>query len=424
MRIVVAHNRYREAQPSGENTIVDSEIAQLTAAGVEVLPFIRSSDEIPSMSKAAKALLPISPIWAPRAQQDLSRLLTEHRPDVLHLHNPYPLISPWVVRTAHKHGVPVVQTVHNYRQVCSSGIYFRDGVICQDCKGRALGIPAIKHRCYRDSAAQSALMATTLAVHRGTWRSVDRYIALTTAIADHLREYGIPDDRIVVKPNAVPDPGRPAPLGDGFLYMARLSPEKGVDLLLDAWRRHPVGTLGTLRIAGDGELRPLVEAAVAERPDVVYLGQLDRAGVQAAVEASAVVIAASMWHDVLPTVIIEALSSGRPVLGTALGGIPYLVGADAPHEPAGTGPAAVASAVAGHYPPPAGPPAVPAGLVSGTAGWVVPPDPAVLAAALPVARAGAAALSAPARLRYEQTFHPDVVIKRHLDIYAGVTRSH
>ncbi|MET8280471.1 glycosyltransferase [Micromonospora sp. NPDC005174] len=416
MRIVVAHNRYREAQPSGENTIVDSEIAQLTAAGVEVLPFIRSSDEIPSMSKAAKALLPISPIWAPRAQQDLGRLLTEHRPDVLHLHNPYPLISPWVVRTAHRHGVPVVQTVHNYRQVCSSGIYFRDGVICQDCKGRALGVPAIRHRCYRDSAAQSALMATTLAVHRGTWRSVDRYVALTSAIADHLHDYGIPDERIVVKPNSVPDPGRPAPLGDGFLYMARLSPEKGVDLLLDAWRRHPVGTLGTLRVAGDGELRPLVEAAAAERPDVLYLGQLDRAGVRAAVEASAVVIAASMWHDVLPTVIIEALASGRPVLGTALGGIPYLVGADAPHEPAGTGPAETASAVAGQGPIP-----LPTGVVTGTAGWVVPPEPAALAAALPVARAGAAALSARARLRYEQTFHPDVVTKRLLGVYAGLS---
>ncbi|WCN81431.1 glycosyltransferase family 4 protein [Micromonospora sp. LH3U1] len=416
MRIVVAHNRYREAQPSGENTIVDSEIAQLTAAGVEVLPFIRSSDEIPSMSKVAKALLPISPIWAPRAQHDLSRLLTEHQPDVLHLHNPYPLLSPWVVRTAHRHGVPVVQTVHNYRQVCSSGIYFRDGVICQDCKGRVLGVPAIKHRCYRDSAAQSALMATTLAVHRGTWRSVDRYIALTSAIADHLRDYGIPDDRIVVKPNSVPDPGRPTPLGDGFLYMARLSPEKGVDLLLDAWRRHPVGALGTLRMAGDGELRPLVEAAAAERPDVVYLGQLDRAGVRAAVEASAVVIAAAMWHDVLPTVIIEAMASGRPVLGTALGGIPYLVGADAPHEPAGTGPAEVASAVAGGGRVP-----MPTGVTTGTAGWVVAPEPAALAAALPVARAGAAALAGPARLRYEQTFHPDVVTNRLLDIYANLT---
>lgn len=420
----MAHNRYREAQPSGENTMVDSEIGQLTAAGVEVLPFIRSSDEIPSMPKSAKALLPISPIYAPRAQQDLSRLLTEHRPDVLHLHNPYPLLSPWVVRTAHRHGVPVVQTVHNYRQVCSSGIYFRDGVICQDCKGRALAVPSIVHRCYRDSRAQSALMAATLAVHRGTWRSVDRFIALTSAIADHLTDYGIPAERIVVKPNAVPDPGAPTPLGDGFLYLARLTPEKGVDLLLDAWRRHPVGSLGTLRVAGDGELRPLVEAAAAERADVVYLGQLDRAGVRAAVEASAVVIAASMWHDVLPTVIIEALASGRPVLGTALGGIPYLVGADAPHEPAGTGPAAEASAVAGHAPPPAGPPAVPAGLLGGTAGWVVPPDPAALAAALPVARAGAALLSAPARLRYEQTFHPDVVLKRHLAIYASLTRPH
>ncbi|TYB36770.1 glycosyltransferase family 4 protein [Micromonospora sp. AP08] len=418
MRIVVAHNRYREAQPSGENTIVDAEIAQLTAAGVEVLPFLRSSDEIPAMSKPAKALLPISPIWAPKAQHDLDRLLTEHRPDVLHLHNPYPLLSPWVVRTAHKRGVPVVQTVHNYRQVCSSGLYFRDGVICQDCRGRALGVPAIVHRCYRGSRAQSALMATTLAVHRPTWKSVDRYIALTTAVADHLRDYGIPDERIVVKPNAVPDPGTPAPPGDGFLFMGRLSPEKGLDLLLTAWRRHPVGSLGPLRIAGDGELRPLAEAAAADRPDVVYLGQLDRPGVRAALADSAVVLATSTWHDVLPTVIIEALASGRPVLGTALGGIPYLVGADDPREPAGTGPAEVATAAPGD-----GHVSLPRGVQRGEAGWVVAPDPEALAAALPVARAGAATLAPAARTRYERTFHPDVVTKRLIDIYADVTRT-
>ncbi|PPA56765.1 glycosyltransferase family 4 protein [Micromonospora chalcea] len=415
MRIVVAHNRYREAQPSGENTIVDAEIAQLTAAGVEVLPFLRSSDEIPSMSKPAKALLPISPIWAPKAQHDLDRLLTEHRPDVLHLHNPYPLLSPWVVRTAHKRGVPVVQTVHNYRQVCSSGLYFRDGVICQDCRGRALGVPAIVHRCYRNSRAQSALMATTLAVHRPTWKSVDRYIALTTAVADHLRDYGIPDERIVVKPNAVPDPGTPAPVGNGFLFMGRLSPEKGLDLLLAAWRRHPVGALGPLRIAGDGELRPLAEAAAAERSDVLYLGQLDRSGVRAALADSSVVLATSTWHDVLPTVIIEALASGRPVLGTALGGIPYLVGADGPREPAGTGPAEVATAAPGD-----GHVALPSGVQRGEAGWVVAPEADALAAALPQAAAEATALAPAARSRYERTFHPDVITKRLIDIYAGL----
>ncbi|ADL49687.1 glycosyltransferase [Micromonospora aurantiaca (nom. illeg.)] len=415
MRIVVAHNRYREAQPSGENTIVDAEIAQLTAAGVEVLPFLRSSDEIPSMSKPAKALLPISPIWAPKAQHDLDRLLTEHRPDVLHLHNPYPLLSPWVVRTAHKRGVPVVQTVHNYRQVCSSGLYFRDGVICQDCRGRTLGVPAIVHRCYRNSRAQSALMATTLAVHRPTWKSVDRYIALTTAVADHLRDYGIPDERIVVKPNAVPDPGTPAPSGNGFLFMGRLSPEKGLDLLLAAWRRHPVGALGPLRIAGDGKLRPLAEAAADERPDVLYLGQLDRSGVRAALADSSVVLATSTWHDVLPTVIIEALAAGRPVLGTALGGIPYLVGADGPREPAGTGPAEVATAAPGD-----GRVALPSGVQRGEAGWVVAPEVDVLAAALPLAAAEARMLAGPARSRYERTFHPDVITKRLIDIYAGL----
>ncbi len=415
MRIVVAHNRYREAQPSGENTIVDAEIAQLAAAGVEVLPFLRSSDEIPSMSKPSKALLPISPIWAPKAQHDLDRLLTEHRPDVLHLHNPYPLLSPWVVRTAHKRGVPVVQTVHNYRQVCSSGLYFRDGVICQDCRGRTLGVPAIVHRCYRNSRAQSALMATTLAVHRPTWKSVDRYIALTTAVADHLRDYGIPDERIVVKPNAVPDPGAPAPSGNGFLFMGRLSPEKGLDLLLAAWRRHPVGALGPLRIAGDGELRPLAEAAAAERPDVLYLGQLDRSGVRAALADSSVVLATSTWHDVLPTVIIEALAAGRPVLGTALGGIPYLVGADGPREPAGTGPAEVATAAPGD-----GRVALPSGVQRGEAGWVVAPEVDVLAAALPLAAAEARVLAGPARSRYERTFHPDVITKRLIDIYASL----
>ncbi|WP_306204883.1 glycosyltransferase family 4 protein [Actinoplanes sp. RD1] len=388
MKVVVAHNRYREAIPSGENVIVDTEIAQLAEAGVDVLPFQRASDSIGDLPAVEKALLPVSPIWGRAAQRDLAELLERERPDVLHLHNPYPLLSPWVVKTAHKHGVPVVQTVHNYRQVCSSGLYFRDGHNCHDCRGKAFGWPAVQHKCYRGSAAQSALMATTLAVHRPTWRSVDRYIALTGRIADHLRDYGIPDDRIVIKPNGLPDPGEPAPLGDGFLYAARLSPEKGLDLLLQAWRQHPDGELGPLRIAGDGELRELAERAAAERDDVTYLGPLDRAGMTAARDAASVVVAVPTWNDVLPTVILEAMAAGRPVLGTDVGGIPYLLGVGETAEPAG---------------------------------WAVPPDPAALAAALPIARAGAALKAAAARERYLGAFHPDVVTRRLLGIYSELT---
>jgi glycosyltransferase involved in cell wall biosynthesis len=319
MKVVVAHNRYSSAQPSGENTVVDQQIATLRSAGVEVIPFLRSSDEIADLPARRKALLPLSPIYAGQAQRDLRRLLREHRPDVFHLHNPYPLLSPWVVRTAQAEGVPVIQTVHNYRQVCANGVYFRDGHICTDCQGRGYPLPAIAHACYRGSRAQSAIMATTLTLHRRTWHAVDRYLALTDAMAAHLVSYGVPRERIVVNPNSSPDPGTPPPLGDGFLFLGRLSEEKGIALLLEAWRRHEVGTLGPLRIVGDGELRHLVSAAAAERADVIFTGPTDRAGVRAALRDSSVVLAPSVWHDVLPTVILEALAAGRPVLGSPLG---------------------------------------------------------------------------------------------------------
>src|SRR2546423_8391778 len=382
MKVLVAHNRYSSAQPSGENTIVDAEIAALREAGVEVLPFIRSSDEIGTLPAIQKALLPISPIRAAPAQAALRELIRTEKPDLLHLHNPYPLISPWIVRTAQAHGLPVLHTVHNYRQVCANGLYYRDGHVCRDCRGRAFPLPAVVHTCYRGSKAQSAVMATALTVHRGTWRSVDRYIALTDAIAAHLRDYGIPGERIVVKPNALADPGPPAPLGEGFLFAGRLSPEKGLGLLLEAWARHPEGRLGTLRIAGDGPLRPLAEAAAGARSDVVFLGPQTPEGVRAARRDSAVVLATSTWYDVLPTVILEALADGRPVLGTDLGGIPYLVG---------------------------------------DAGWIVPATVDALASALPRALASAPELAALARKRYEATFTPDLLTRRLVEVYTGLT---
>ncbi|MBT8225739.1 MAG: glycosyltransferase family 4 protein [Dactylosporangium sp.] len=389
MKVVIAHNMYASGSPSGENTIVDTEISQLRAAGVKVIPFIRSSDEIADMSVYRKALLPLSPVYNGPSQRTLGALLGAHHPDVLHLHNPYPLLSPWVIRTAHRHGVPVVQTVHNYRQVCASGLYFREGAVCRDCAGRRFGFPAIRHACYRDCRAQSAVMATALAGHRATWRSVDQYIALTSAIADHLREYGIPADRISVKPNAVADPGPPpAEPGDGFLFAARLTPEKGLSLLLDAWQAYPVGALGPLRIAGDGPLRPLAEAAAAARDDIAYLGQCGPDQMRAAIRSAACVVATPTWHDVLPTVALEAFASGRPVLATRMGGLPYLVGPSAGETEA--------------------------------AGWVVDATVDGVREALATARDGAAAQATAARRRYQRLFSPDIITGQLVGIYAKV----
>jgi glycosyltransferase involved in cell wall biosynthesis len=386
MRILVAHNRYGARVPSGENRIVDLEVEALRARGTDVELFQRDSDEIPRLPIAQKAALPISPIYARHSQRELAKLLRARRPSLLHLHNPYPLLSPWVVRTAHDHGVPVVHTVHNFRQVCAAGIYFRDGRICMDCRGRAFGAPAVVHSCYRGSAAQSAVMATALAVHRKTWRGVERFIALNPLTAEHLAEFGIAEDRITLKPNAVPDPGDHEIAGTGFLFAGRLCVEKGVPLLLDAWRRHDDGSLGDLRIAGDGPLRGLVEAAAAERRDVTYLGHLDPAGLRAAMRAAAAVVVPSIWHDTAPVVISEALANARPVLGTNLGGIPFLMGADAAQP-------------------------------SACAGWVVDPTEGAIADALPLARAEAAARGALARRRYVTALHPDILIDSLLGIY-------
>lgn len=382
LRVLIAHNRYSAAQPSGENVVVDSEVALLRAAGVQVSTYARSSDEIAEWSPAQKVSHLASPAYARQAQTELAALLDRERPDVLHLHNVYPLLSPWVVRTAKAHGVPVVQTIHNFRHTCVNGSFFRDGHDCRDCLGHRLPVPAVRHRCYRGSLPQSAVMAGTLALHRDTWRQVDRYIALTDVMADYLAEIGMRPDQISVKPNCVSDPGPHDLLGTGFAYVGRLSPEKGIAELLLAWEQHPDGALGPLRIVGDGPLAALVRAAADRRTDIDWHGRVEHErGLQLMREAAALVVP-SMWEEVCPMVAVEALACARPLLTTDRGGLPFLVGDDG--------------------------------------GWTVPPTVAGLADGLQSAHRDAPAAAPAARARYERLFTTDVVTGQLIDIYTSV----
>lgn len=376
MKVVVAHNLYSSAQPSGENTVVGQELEALRAAGIEVLPFLRSSDEIATMPAAQRALLPVSPVYARAAQRELALLCRRERPDLLHLHNPYPLLSPWVVRTAQAHGVAVVQTVHNYRHVCVSGLHYRDGHSCHDCSGLFWGTPAVRHACYRGSTAQSAVMATALAVHRPTWKRVDRFVALTPKMAEFLLGLGIAEGRIVVKPNAVPDPGRHSQRGQGFLFAGRLSPEKGVLELLAAWESLPPGSLGHLTLAGDGPLRSRASDFAASRSDVHYAGNVAAPRLRELMREAAAVVVPSTFDEICPMVAIEALANARPVLGSDRGGLPFVIG---------------------------------------SAGWITPP--ASLAAALKTAFAQAVGLAPAARQRYEELFEPAALTSRLIAVY-------
>jgi glycosyltransferase involved in cell wall biosynthesis len=407
VKVLVAHNRYRSGVPSGENAVVDADIEQLRAAGVTVLPFLCESDSIESLPVARRALLPLSPIYARTTQRELARLLATHRPDLVHLHNPYPLISPWIVRTAHRYRVPVVQTVHNYRHVCAAATFFRDGRPCHDCQGRLVPLPAVVHSCYRGSRAQSVVMATTLTVHRPTWRQVDRYLTLTPSMGVFLQAMGVDQARIAVKPNTVPDPGEHNQVGSGFLFAGRLVEEKGVRLLLSAWREATAaaggpGSIGTLTVAGDGPLRGEVEAAAGLRTDVRYVGRLDRAQMGEARRAAAVLVLPSLWEEPFPLTVVEALADARPALVTAMGGLPDIIGATG-EPPTGAGPSGAAG-----------------GTQAQPAGWAVPPCADALCDALVTAHRDAGRYTTVARRRYLENFSPPAVTARLLEIYDEV----
>lgn len=326
MRIVVVHNRYRSTNPSGENRVVDDDVAELTAAGHHVVPYVRDSDDVVGAGPLVQASLAVRPTVSPIDVAAFSRLLSDVDPHVVHLHNPYPMISPWVVRTASRRRIPVVQTVHNYRHACVNGVHFRDGARCTECLDTAWPWPAVRHGCYQGSSLASAPMAVAQVVHRRTWDLVDRFLPVGDAVADHLRALGIPDERITVRPNEVSDPGPAGPPGRGVLFAGRLSDEKGIGLLLEAWGRGGFGTVSTLTIAGDGEHRDDVVAAADRDPSISYVGFLDRAGLDAAYRACAVVVVPSQCAEADPIAAVTALAHGRAVVATDLGALPIVVG--------------------------------------------------------------------------------------------------
>jgi glycosyltransferase involved in cell wall biosynthesis len=322
IRVLVAHNRYRSSAPSGENETVDAEVALLREGGHEVVTMLTESDDIRPGAAGALQAAP-GPVYSPSGVRRFRRLLHEHRPDVVHLHNVYPLISPWVVRSAGRAGVPVVQTVHNYRHGCVNGLHLRDGRACTDCLGTRLGLPAVRHGCYRGSRAQTVPMSVGQVVHRSTWRGgVARYLALTPFMADLLTSTGVPRERITIRPTWVPDPGDPAPPGRTVLYVGRLDEAKGIDRLLDAWtaaggRDALAGR--RLVVAGDGPMADRVSAAAAADPSVRWLGQVSRDEVGRAITEAAYLVVPSRVFEGYPLVVAEAFARGRPVL-TCTGG--------------------------------------------------------------------------------------------------------
>jgi glycosyltransferase involved in cell wall biosynthesis len=251
-------------------------------------------------------------------------VLQRERPQIVHVHNTLPLLSPAVYYAAEASRVPVVQTLHNYRLLCPKALLLRDGRICEDCIGRRVAWPGIVHACYRDSRGATSAVAMMLAVHRvlGTWtRQVSQYIALTEFMRQKFITGGFSAKQIVVKPNFVaPDPGVGDHRGGFALFVGRLSPEKGVRTLLRAWERM-AGRM-PLKIAGEGPLQTLAHDSP---PAVEWLGRLRHEEVVELMKRAAVLVFPSECYEGFPTTIAEAFATGLPVVASNLGAMAEIV---------------------------------------------------------------------------------------------------
>lgn len=322
MNVLVVHNRYREA--GGEDRVVELERGLLARHGHTVVPYILDNQTIEGMNPVALAG---RTVWNHTAYREVRQLIRRERIDLVHAHNTLPLASPAVYYAANADRVPIVQTLHNYRLLCPSALLVRDGKPCHACVGSRVAVAAVAHACYRGSRAATGAVAGMLMLHRaaGTWqRQVDTYIATTTFARDLFVSGGLPANRIVVKPHFVdPDPGAGTGCGGYALYVGRLSTEKGVDTLLEAWSR--MNGRIALRIAGDGPLAPKVAAAASQLRGVEWLGRRDRAAVRQLMAAAAVLVFPSIAYETFGQVIAEAYAAGTPVIASSHGAAAELV---------------------------------------------------------------------------------------------------
>lgn len=331
MKVLLTHNYYGSEAPSGEKQVFEAEGNLLRQNGHEVEEFLRHSDSIRATGAWGEVQGAFSTPWNPFAAKAMSENVEASNPDVVHVHNTFPLISP-AIFSAIGHRAARVLTLHNYRLFCSAGIPMRAGRVCTDCLDRRSVLPAIRHGCYRGSRLATLPLAANVALHRflGTWtKQVDAFIALTEFQRKRMVDAGLPVDLVHVKPNFYPGNPSIVPWGErreSVVFAGRLTAEKGVVALVNAWLKWGP-TAPKLYVVGDGDLRAELERLAATAPDVQirFLGQVSGIQAQEEIARARLLVLPSESFEGFPMVLQEAFAFGTPAAVSNIGSLPSIV---------------------------------------------------------------------------------------------------
>jgi glycosyltransferase involved in cell wall biosynthesis len=328
MRVLQVHNQYVSGL-GGEDTVVRLEAELLRSHGDEVRQLIVSSSELKNVGTLRLLQAGISSVWSRSGYESTAKAVKEFKPDVVHVHNTFPILSPSVYYAARRNGASVVQTLHNYRIVCTNGLLLRNQMPCEDCVGRAKW-RGLAHRCYHGSAGISASVVAIQTTHRtaGTYRhEVDAYIALTEFQRKIFIREGLSPEGIHVKPNftaSAVSPGDIRERKDQIVFAGNVCREKGTDLLLEAWARvRPEGY--RLLLLGDGPSRAELQQRYASDGSVIWMGFQPAAEVARVLAESRYIAVCSRWYETFCLVLLEAFSAGTPAIAPNHAAFPALM---------------------------------------------------------------------------------------------------
>ncbi len=319
MKILFAHNYYQ--LKGGEDSVLANEMRLLEENGHKTITYFRHNKEIEQYSALKKAGLLFNTTYSAESYHEVSALIKKERPDICHVHNFLPLITPSIYDACRDNNIPVIQTLHNFRLICTNGLFLRDGKICEDCLGKSAYGSVLK-KCYRDSSLQTFAVARMIEQHKSknTWNSkVSKFICLNEFSKSKFIEAGLSEKKLIVKPNFVEQPifderYNKKPF---FLFVGRVDSTKGIELL----NRVAVSSPIPIKIIGEGDLVPLI----ADNPNIEYLGKRPNEETQQYIQKAEALLFPSILYEGMPMTILEAFANQTLVIASNLGAMQAMI---------------------------------------------------------------------------------------------------